>query len=194
MFVEVDTDSGGVAILLRGLAELNIHDCLENPALERELFRRLGGKLLYYRTEQMGDVWSTIAAEAWRDRQRAKGPHEKRRRLSRICGDGTCGVGDAWGQDCEEFAAECACAAILLARRKPEMRAQLLPVEVCVTQPKVRGIAHAYNRIGGVVVDWAVRFGMREPPPGFYDGPETAAMLVGEPKFSLFRRREVTLS
>lgn len=197
MFVSLDTDIRGAVVMLEALARVNILDCILRPELAAELARRLesppgapGG--LRYRTEQV-DEWTTMAVEQWREKRKAEGRKEPAS-FSAICGTACSAnhlgaAGDAWGWDCEDFAAATAAYYVLRARNEPDLAASIGDVEVLITQPRDRGIAHAYNRIGGVIVDNAVRCGMKRPPPGFYGKPETAAMIVRLPKFSLWRAR-----
>ena len=201
MFVSIDTDIPGAVIEAAALAQVNVWDCLRRPDLCDELFRRIAHpRGCRYRRENM-DEWSTAAAERWRDEQRRKGVERQRRALDTLCAAGLCGLrgGSAgeeelepWAIDCEEGATLGAAAAILLAIRRPELRRFLEPVEVCITQPREHGVAHAYTRIAGKVLDLSVKFGMGDPlihRPNFYDLAETAAMVVTIPKFSIWLPR-----
>lgn len=199
MFVSLDTDIRGAVVMLDALARVNVLDCITHPELGEQLIARLGAPPgspggLRYRTENV-DEWSTFAVEAWRDKRKREGRTHRPETFSAICGsacsaDHAGGVGEAWGWDCEDFAAAVAAAYVLILRDAPaDVVTRCSPVEVVITQPRDHGIAHAYNRIGGRVVDYAVRCGMRRPPPGFYGAAETAAIAVDVPTFSQWRAR-----
>lgn len=196
MYISVDTDTRGACAVLLGLTLCNISDCLARPELAREVLARFSHPAgCEYRREKP-DEWSTAAVEHLRA---SRGRPLAAIYSSSLCAaDGACtGDGDwpggPWRMDCEEFASMGATAAVLMAMRDPEIAAQLDPIEVAITQPRDRGMAHAYLRTAGAVDDQAVRYGMRRPADvagrSWYDQGETAAMRVFVPEFSIWRPR-----
>ena len=180
VFVELDTDIRGATLFLAALATVNLLDCLRRPELADDLLARLDRPDGFrYRTEQP-DNWTSFAVDYWRKEQMRAGRRTPR---SYACATEACLEAEARattetiGCDCEEIASYVACAAVLLGKRG----------EVCITQPRERGIAHAYARVDGEVVDGCVFYGMRRPPFTVfrYLAPETAVLPVMAPTFSL---------
>ena len=213
MFWSIDTDARGACAALYGLTFVTLADCLSRPDLADELLRRFASPNgCHYRREHGGDEWSTAAAERYREERRAAERAGTVRRslrtiLDQVCAAGLCGTSgdlpqlpafptlypEPWAMDCEEFGSMGAAAALLAIQRRPELAGILSPVEVCITQPRDHGMAHAYTRLGGRVCDFSVKFGMRPPRDvdgrSWYDQGETAAMVVTLPQFSIWRPR-----
>ena len=200
MFVSVDTDSRGATCLLLGLTLANISDCLARPELGDELIARFSSPTGARYRRETPDEWSTVAAEVWRENQRAL----PRRRLSlaeliqdHVCSSASAGTSPSdvpWAMDCEEFASMGATYATLVLLRYPELRARIEPIEVGIIQPKDHGMAHAVTRIGGRWVDFSCKYGMRQPRDladgsSWYDQAEAAVLEVHPPQFSIWRPR-----
>ncbi len=184
MFVELDTDIPGAAVFLAALAIVNVLDCRRRPELRADLLARLNRPDGFtYRVEQP-DTWTSFAVDHWRKEQMWAG---KRSPRSYACASRACqqaedrAYTETIGCDCEEIASYVAAAGVLLGNK----------TEVCITQPRERGVAHAYARIDGKVIDACVYFGMRPPPPEIfrYLQPETVILPVQVPEFSVHSLR-----
>jgi len=185
LFVELDTDIRGACVFLAALAEVNVLDCLRRPELRADLFDRLGRPDGFkYRVEQP-DTWTAFSVDYWRKEQMRKGRRAPR---TYACASRACqeaeerAYTDVIGCDCEEIASFVAASGCLLG----------LSSEVVITQPKEKGVAHAYARVDGQIRDACVFYGMRPPPPEIFQylGPETVILPVQVPEFSLHVPRE----
>lgn len=207
MFVELDTDTTGACFALLYLAQANILDCRRDPSLLDWINGLLSDPQGIIYGREKPDVWSTAAAERFRQREIAAGRLGRRSHLpeSRMCAHrGNCGsaqgaVRRRIRQDCEDIAAEIACSAHF---------SGLYDVnQVAVTQPGGKGVSHAYNVLRprdprmayrtptGKILEWgteprpvdgAAFYGMRDrkgrpPPLSWYGQGQTTRFDVTEP-------------
>ncbi len=169
MFTEVDTDIKGIVILLWAMAQINLLDARNDPAVAAELIRRVqmpAGEGFHYERDprqacpHCGNDIETAGSDRWS----CFVPLARRTALEA-----------AIDADCEDQSAAYAAAAVLL-MAYGKMPVQT--VEVAVTQPRPGEIAHAYVIIGGVVFDPSAMNGMTRPPPSFYTTGTTVRLRI----------------
>lgn len=183
MFIETHTDTTGAAFALLALCQLDIIDCRRDPSLLSWIEGLLADPLGIIYGREKPDVWTSAAAQRWREQEIAAGRSGSRSTLpeSRMCA--ARGLAGAKcprrvRQDCEDIAAEIGCWAYFSGR--------FSTVRVCVTQIGGNGVSHAYNELDGEIVDGAAFYGMRDrrgrpPPLSWYRQRQTVMFDVTEP-------------
>jgi len=151
MLVEVDTNIRGAVLFLRALALVNVNDARRDSRVALELVRR-------------------CAAPAKTGWLYTRDPKDQDIWSSVVPLLGRTAAGEPIRGDCEDMAAGYAAAFALML---PECI-----VEVVITQPAPREMAHAYCLVDGLVFDPSVFNGMTAPPKSFYLSGETARMRI----------------